>query len=666
MILKVYKMLHFFPEPYEDEIFYSIVARYHYYADRQSLRNTIKDLFGNTTRRPVFFPNNLNYLANQLYNNALLASDYFIEYHTLLPLYHPFITTDKNQELKSLIKKDITSLSSINSLLKKSNIYEYTKLRYCPICISEDKDRYEEAYFHRIHQVQGVVLCPKHVCILEVYPASSRDLLRGELVRLDSRFASTHPRYENDIKLREQLFKISDMANHILCNVHLELNLQTTLEAYLHKLSHRNLLLTTGKINKKVLLAQLTEFWSEKLLGVLGINSNYDWIRAITSGKKDTVLNPMKHILIVLFLFESPYEFFSTLISTHSSLISANNHINISNLDKTTNQIFGKGPWPCLNPATDHYKENVINACTIYKNYSSKTNYGLFTCDCGYSYFGRCIENGNGIEIIKYRVKDYGKVWEEALRNYIVNDSIDNTYALAKMLDCDHKTILSHAERLGLLDKLKNSSSYKNKANTSRLSLKQNNLIKFKNALLKIIDENPGITRKRIKNIARYPYCYLFKNDPEWFEKNMPKTVWGRSSPYISDKNGDWEDFDEKLLAQLVAAHLELLNKSKPVRVTYTRLCDMVAKRTTIYENLYRLPKTREFLNSVIETIEDFQIRRLRKVCEDLYIERGKLHKSYIVAKAGLTRGYSDKVKKEIDNYIDCYNDQYKPPSTKG
>lgn len=39
-------------------------------------------------------------------------------------------------------------------------------LRFCPICVSEDRERFGESYWHRLHQLQGMNCCNIHKCRL--------------------------------------------------------------------------------------------------------------------------------------------------------------------------------------------------------------------------------------------------------------------------------------------------------------------------------------------------------------------------------------------------------------------------------------------------------------------------------------------------------------------
>ena len=53
-------MLSFFPTPYPDELWYSVIARYHTHSGALSWQTTMAALFGNARDADVgsFFPNN--------------------------------------------------------------------------------------------------------------------------------------------------------------------------------------------------------------------------------------------------------------------------------------------------------------------------------------------------------------------------------------------------------------------------------------------------------------------------------------------------------------------------------------------------------------------------------------------------------------------------------
>ena len=63
----------------------------------------------------------------------------------------------------------------INSVFRESDKlnpfarYLFNQLRVCPQCIKEDAELYGKPYYHRVHQLSGVHMCPKHHVGLYVY-----------------------------------------------------------------------------------------------------------------------------------------------------------------------------------------------------------------------------------------------------------------------------------------------------------------------------------------------------------------------------------------------------------------------------------------------------------------------------------------------------------------
>src|SRR5436853_7540042 len=89
-------MLTCFPDPYPDEIFYSICARYSERMRYQS-RNTLKrDLFGNSEVIPaIALPCHLAALVENLPCTSRYSVDRFIDEHTLFPLFSPFLSQEQ-------------------------------------------------------------------------------------------------------------------------------------------------------------------------------------------------------------------------------------------------------------------------------------------------------------------------------------------------------------------------------------------------------------------------------------------------------------------------------------------------------------------------------------------------------------------------------------------
>lgn len=133
-------MLAYFPELYEDELLYSIYARYYVHSGHMTMAYALSDLFGNDRARVDFlFTNKLSSNAIQCLNK----NESFENKHTMLPYYNLF----KNGGYSPVKTKR-------------------SWMRYCPDCVKEDREKYGETYWHREHQIPEIKVCCKHRCKL--------------------------------------------------------------------------------------------------------------------------------------------------------------------------------------------------------------------------------------------------------------------------------------------------------------------------------------------------------------------------------------------------------------------------------------------------------------------------------------------------------------------
>lgn len=163
-----------FPDPYPDELFFSICARYSQRIGFPSYKLAVSQMFGETIRRVnIFFPNRIENLVERTFPVNGISSDEFITNHTILPFYSIFIPTHKSAKIRSDMKtKSGNSAFSIGSF---SRIYQHQKfIRFCPKCVENDRFTYGETFWHRLHQIPEVTHCPVHEIPLRTSSVLSR------------------------------------------------------------------------------------------------------------------------------------------------------------------------------------------------------------------------------------------------------------------------------------------------------------------------------------------------------------------------------------------------------------------------------------------------------------------------------------------------------------
>ena len=181
-------MLGLFPHPYPDELIYSILARYSVRAGYSQYIFVAEDLFQRRSLRPNFeyLPALKDEVVKELTKNRTLCK--VILNHTMFPYYCRFLPIDrKRKAINSLVKMD----SNYHDVTLYPKCKESKTMRYCPLCVSKDRNDYGETYWHRIHQINELSICPLHYCYLAdtsfiISGKVSPDLTPAEIVIPDN------------------------------------------------------------------------------------------------------------------------------------------------------------------------------------------------------------------------------------------------------------------------------------------------------------------------------------------------------------------------------------------------------------------------------------------------------------------------------------------------
>ncbi|MDZ8064920.1 MAG: TnsD family Tn7-like transposition protein [Nostoc sp. DedQUE08] len=158
-------MLSFFPQLYPDELLYSGLARYHIRSGNTSFRQTEIELFGYYSQQicRVILPSNLNYLVNNLPLRSKQTVENIIQNHSLYPFYATFLIPQEAWVVRESMKKKLNgSILEMAKVAFNSTDRAKKFLKFCPICMEEDMQKFGEGYWHRFHQIPGVMVCSVH------------------------------------------------------------------------------------------------------------------------------------------------------------------------------------------------------------------------------------------------------------------------------------------------------------------------------------------------------------------------------------------------------------------------------------------------------------------------------------------------------------------------
>ncbi|MGH4118243.1 TnsD family Tn7-like transposition protein [Clostridium sp.] len=390
-------MIHFFTDPYKDELIYSAISRYHFYNGNIDFKDTIEECFGKRTIiSSLEIGSPIDILAKNI--GGRYTAEYLIKNHTILPYYIPFLPIKRREEIIKEIKYGNGSGIYHKIGIIAGGICRREGIYYCPICAQNEIKIQGEAYIHREHQLQGIYLCAHNGELLRKYKIVKNDVSRLEFIRFDKELRDLRSESKN-IKHYEKMLKLARDAYYLLENDLISIDKKTVLKKYKNLLYEKGLTTSGNRIKQMELYEEFTNFYGLEFLNdrdsSIDNNDEYNWLRVITKDLKRTV-HPVRHLLLINYLTGNIAEFLKDTRNNYNP--------------------FGKGPWPCLNKVAEHYRMNVVNDLKITADYKTRLPVGTFSCNCGFVYSRKGPDKSSDDRYKVGRIKNFGIVWEDKLK----------------------------------------------------------------------------------------------------------------------------------------------------------------------------------------------------------------------------------------------------------
>ncbi|MEK5358053.1 TnsD family Tn7-like transposition protein [Paenibacillus sp. FSL L8-0709] len=309
----------FFPVTYEDELFYSVMARYHWMSGNENPRTSMLEMFGSSNICATkLFPTHLKPLCERLPLPNIYTPSEFIENNTFLPYYANFIPIERYKKIKDIMLYG--NGTSIYMLLgiTASEIKKELALKYCPICIVEDEKEYGEAYWHRSHQADSISICFKHRCQLQLSNVETNQRHKHAMVTLSSYLTNDHYFQESADELLNSDFNqfIAEQSYFLLKSKVSSVGLERLRQYYIMKLKEKDLITKSERIRWIELISKFNQFYSESFLNSLNckviVGDEHTWFHKVLRSPRVTC-HPLRHILILGFLGETMDSMFDYL-----------------------------------------------------------------------------------------------------------------------------------------------------------------------------------------------------------------------------------------------------------------------------------------------------------------------------------------------------------------
>ena len=194
-------MINYLPMPHRDELFYSVLCRAYTHSGYLSYKEALRDMLYSKSNNPsIEFIGHLNAdfeaLVNQVYPIKQLVLN-----HTMFSQYGRFVPLEQKEKALHHFATDYCDAHHLFCILPRAECDTY--LKYCPLCVQEDRNKYGEAYWHRSHQIRNMSICPKHACYLEASSIIAKSEKVFTLSSAEENTPITSPRMTDNSTLTE-------------------------------------------------------------------------------------------------------------------------------------------------------------------------------------------------------------------------------------------------------------------------------------------------------------------------------------------------------------------------------------------------------------------------------------------------------------------------------
>lgn len=561
-------MISYLPCPYNDELFYSVVSRYLERVGCTNYRAAVMSLAGKAGGLPqVDLQNKLFTISARTWMTWKKTAEEIANDLTLYPYYSRFLAVRRAEDcLQQLcISTQPGCHAKLGVGVGRIKITKH--LCFCKKCRGDDMKLYGETYWHRSHQLPGVLVCPEHGELLSKTSARMHPKThRGYITAMHGiTYESLHSSEDRNAYNTIKAMQIARRSREMLSRPIPEWNGENIAQDYRKAAIERGFIDGAVQLSLPELEKAFIAFYGSRLLRMVQcdfrVGRNSSWFRNIFRSTRKT-FHPLQHVLVQLFL-ESVTTRITDIIP------------------------FGLGPWKCPNPHSDHDEDLPIKDPLIYVGHKHRKYVASAKCKCGYHFTFQRVDDQDPRMPIVSKVMQYGPTWE----------------AEARHLRKNGLSILAIAKKMGVYD-----SNIRSMLQTKRrVNLVTPRKIKhWRKEWLKLLEKVPNRSRKLAAERNRGLYIRLLRNDRKWV----------LSEPRLWDHNAkpsrhiEWAGRDKRWSEMLKRA-AGAIRKAVPLRKsTRTAMIKEAGLGLKILAKYDKYPRCKSVLDKYSESTEAYRERR--------------------------------------------------------
>lgn len=574
------------PEPYEDELFYSVLARH---ADHMGLHDTAafnQLVFGTARLRPTIeIPPRLDLLLPRLLPGSPFNGPGIIANNSLVPYFTMFLSDRTIAEAtQRALQADMVPAFS---QLGVKTIISALRLRLCDKCLDADRKAAREPYWRRAHQLPGCAVCHVHGTPLRDGPSVRSSESAG--------FVSVSRAFDAGDILDQRTIDHLDLATAVA----------TTSKAFLDRTDHSRgeerlalvyeLIRDRGwrhgsRLAARDLIDHAVETYGPDILAHLDVHQ--DTYRPIAGSGSGTSTDWLATCLRVRSRIKHPLPYI--LLMAIAGVDAANLLDGRAEADGSAASATRDGP--CGNVVCSMYDPPVPRPLPA----SGEGLVHVACPACGFAYR----QSADCTSLKNRRITTYGHALDDAIRRECeVGDG--TRPQLEQRLGLSVETIKARAQTLGVWHPRwgKQTAAFITKKRQSQWTARrQRSGKRYRRRWLELTQRHPGLGRLALGRHDPTTYAFLRTHDREWLDQVTPKVVRG-PAPTPSPA-----DADEHLANAINVAADALFAADPPVRVTKQAISRSMGKGV-IRLNPTRMPRSAAALDERAESLAAFNAR---------------------------------------------------------
>ena len=288
-------MYTFFPVIHNDELLFSIYARYHERSLSKNERQTLEKI-GLTKLHPLL-PESISRLTDELGHFDAPNIEYFLNFHTLYNYFSNFISFNEKVEIYQYIFDGSGKVENyvLNKLFSRTPY-----LKYCPDCSKIDFEILGESYWRVSHQPPTVFVCQIHHILLEQLNVSNYEIGLKTVT-----LTETHIVSNRTLTKKTMFFAMRFLQQSVYLNkLNLKLYNKTQSQDFYQLLKEKGFLINS-EIDVKKLEREIIEFFGIEFLELVGFNQGLFEEMANSPLFFSNSMAPIEILVFINFFFES-------------------------------------------------------------------------------------------------------------------------------------------------------------------------------------------------------------------------------------------------------------------------------------------------------------------------------------------------------------------------